>query len=348
VPLVTDPLEVEEIYTRLREAGVCLPAFGTENSRTTEGIIRSMWELGHEYGIASPPAIVAFTGTYSYRPQAVNYTLTRNPLLGARAIIQDIKLFMSQDSPYRDLRLMIHIDHGQPDTDGSLLDELADIATVMYDCSAYPLEENIRRTRLFVEKTRGAVRVEGAVDEVSVTGKTALPSLTTVEMAERFVRETGVYLIVPNLGTEQQSTESKAVYDSQRARDISRAVGKMIVLHGTSGVQEKDLATLARDGVIRTNIWTALEKAGCQAEAEYMIREMGNILDEGQIRSLHEQGLLGERYFETEYVQTTCAGRLVPKVETMIVSTRTVVWTKAVKERIRFYLEHLGYPKLSR
>jgi fructose-bisphosphate aldolase class II len=348
VPLVTDPVEVEEIYDRLREREVCLPAFCTENFQTTEAIIRSMHQLGGEYGVSSPPAIIAFTGSYPYRPQAVNYTLTRNHLLGARAIMQDIKLFMSPDSPYRDLRLMIHIDHGQPDTDGALLEDLADIATVMFDCSMHPLEENIRRTAMFVEKNRKTVRVEGAVDEVSVTGTTQLTDLTTVEMADRFVRETGAYLIVPNLGTEQQSTENKAVYDAPRARAISRKVGKRIVLHGTSGVREADLKNLPADGVIRTNIWTALEKAGCQAEARYMIGEMGNILDEAQIRALNEQGLLGDRFFESEYVQEVCRGRLLPKVDKMIVSTRTVVWTDAVKERIRFYLDNLGYARLGR
>ena len=348
MPLVTDPIEVEEIYDRLRERNVCLPAFCTENFQTTEAIIRSMRELGSECGVKSPPAVIAFTGTYPFRPQAVNYTLARRHLLGALAIIQDIKLFMSRESPYRDVRLMIHLDHGQPETDGVLLDDLTDIATVMFDCSAYPLEENIRRTALFVEKNRNRVRVEGAVEEISVRGKTEVNPLTTVEMAERFVRETGVYLIVPNLGTEQQSTENKAVYGSQRAREISRKVGKKIVLHGTSGVQEKDLKTLAADGIVRTNIWTALEKAGCQAEAHYVIRELGNILDEAQIRSLHSEGFLGGRYFENDYVKGACGGRLVPKVDKMIVSTRSALWTKAVKEKMRFYLDHLGYANLAR
>jgi fructose-bisphosphate aldolase class II len=347
VPLVTDPLEVEEIYDQLREREVCLPAFCTESFQTTEAIIRSMHQLGAEYGVSAPPAIIAFTGTYPYRPQAVNYTLTRNHLLGARAIMQDIKLFMGPDSPYRDLRLMIHIDHGQPDTDGALLEDLTDVATVMFDCSMHPLEENIRRTAQFVEKNRKKVRVEGAVDEVSVNGTTTLTDLTTVEMAERFVRETGAYLIVPNLGTEQQSTENKAVYDAERARQISRAVGKRIVLHGTSGVREKDLKNLPHDGVVRTNIWTALEKAGCQAEVRYVIQEMGNILDEAQIRVLHEQRLLGDRYFEKDYIREVSRGRLVPKVDKMITSTRAVVWTEAVTERIRFYLDNLGYARLA-
>jgi fructose-bisphosphate aldolase class II len=347
VPLVTDPMQVEDIYSELCEKGVCLPAFGTENFRTTEAIIRSMKELAQERGVSSPPAIIAFTGTYPYRPQAVNYTLVRNHLLGARAIIEDIKLLMGEDSPYRDLRLMIHLDHGQPDTDGALLEDLSDFATVMFDCSAYSFEENIRRTAQFVEKTRKKVRVEGAVEEISVTGKTSRSELTTVEMAERFLRETGVFLIVPNLGTEQQSTQNKAEYSSKRAKEISQKVGKRIVLHGTSGVKEKDLRGLAQDGVIRTNIWTALEKAGCQAEAHYMIRELGNILDEAQLRQLQGEGFLGSRYWESDYLTRACGGALMPKVDSLIETTRTGVWTKAVGERMRFYLDTMGYANLA-
>lgn len=41
------------------------------------------------------------------------------------------------------------------------------------------------------------------VDEISGTGKTTLGGLTTVEMTDKLIRETGVYLIVINLGTEQ-------------------------------------------------------------------------------------------------------------------------------------------------
>lgn len=346
MPLVRDPIEVEEIYEHLGEREVCLPAFCTENSQTTEAIIRSMWELGVEYGITSPPAIIAFTGTYPYRPQAVNYTLVRNHLLGAQAILQDIRLLMSEDSPYRDVRLMIHLDHGQPDSDGPLLENLADFATVMFDGSALPFEENVRRTAQFVEKNKGVVRVEGAVEELSVTGKTACSKLTTVEMAERFLRDTGVFLIVPNLGTEQQSTQAKAEYSSQRAREISRKVGKRIVLHGTSGVKEEDLGGLARDGVIRTNIWTALEKAGCQAEVHYVLRELGNILDEAQLRVLQREGFLGERYWENRYIAENCGGTLMPKVNSLIETTRTAVWADAVKEKMRFYLDRLGYARL--
>jgi len=348
MPIVKDPKEVEEIYDWLREENVCLPAFCTESFSMTETILKVMHQVAVEYRIKSAPAIIAFTASYPYRPQSINYTLARNSFLGFKAIIEDIRLFMSDASPYKDIRLMIHLDHAQPEADRRILEEeLDDLASVMFDASTFPFEENIKRTAQFVEKTKDLVRVEGAVDEISVKGKSKLSELTPVAMAEKFVRETGAYLIVPNLGTEQQSTESKACYSSERARHISQRVGKKLVLHGTSCLTEQDLKYLAKDGIIRTNIWTALEKAGGEALANFFIRELGNILDEGQIRILQKEGFLTSRHFEADYIDKVCQGRLVPKVDKVIQKTRTEIWAGAVKDKIKFYLDIFGYQNLA-
>jgi len=348
MPIVKDPKEVEEIYDWLRERNTCLPGFCTENFQTTETILRVMHQVGLDYGIKFPPAIISFTASYPYRPQSINYTLLRDSFWGFKAIMDDIRLFMSDESPYRNIRLMVHLDHAQPESDRKILkEELDDLATVMFDCSTFPFEENIKRTAQFVEQTKNLVRVEGAVDEISVTGKTKLSELTSVEMADKFVRETGAYLIVPNLGTEQQSTENKAHYSSERAREISQRVGKKLVLHGSSCLTERDLENLVKDGIIRTNIWTALEKTGGQAVANFFIRELGNILDERQIRILQKEGFLGNQYSKNNYVDRVCGNKLVPKVEMITQKKRTEIWTRAVENKIRFYLDILGYRNLT-
>ena len=77
----------------------------------TETILKATHQLGAEYGIRSPSAIIAFTASYPYRSQSINYTLIRNSFLGFKAIVEDIRLFISDASPYRDIRLMIHLDH---------------------------------------------------------------------------------------------------------------------------------------------------------------------------------------------------------------------------------------------
>lgn len=349
MPIVKDPKEVEEIYDWCRERNVCLINFCTESFAMTETILKVVNQVGLECGVKSPPIVIAFTGNYPYRPQSVNYTLARDSFLGFEAIMQSMKLLMSDASPYRNVRLMIHLDHAQPEADRRILEEaLDDVATVMYDCSTFSFEENIRMTARFVRKTRDVVRVEGAVDEISVTGKTKLGELTPVEMAEKFVRKTGAYLIVPNLGTEQQSTQNKTFYSSQRAREISQKVGKRIVLHGTSCLTEQDLKSLVGDGIVRANIWTTLEKSGGQAVALFVLTELGNILEERQIRALQKDGFLGDRYFEADYIDKVCQGKLVPKVNELTQKKRTEVWAKAVENKIRYYLNILGYQNLAK
>jgi fructose-bisphosphate aldolase class II len=348
MPIVKDPKEVEEIYDLLREKNVCLPTFCTESHQMTEVIIRTFYNAGIKYGIDSPPAVIAFTANYPYRPQSKHYTITRNTNLGYRAAIDDIKLLMSESSPFKNVRLMIHLDHAQPEADIEIINRgLDELATIMYDCSAFPFEENMKKTAQFVDNTKNIVRVEGAVDEISVTGKTTLGGLTTVEMADKFIRETGAYLIVPNLGTEQQSTENIAYYDSRQARAISRKVGKRLVLHGTSCLSKKDLQNLIEDGIIRTNIWTSLETKGAQSVAKFFIEELGNILDESEIRNLQKEGFLGNKYFEADYREKVSGGRIVPKVEYISQKKRTEIWVKAVEKRISYYLDIFDFHKLA-
>lgn len=75
------------------------------------------------------------------------------------------------------------------------------------DASERAFEENIRLTAEYVKKVNGRVVVEGAVDEIFESchgGQKNEPA--TVEQARRFLNETGVDIIVPNVGTEHRAT----------------------------------------------------------------------------------------------------------------------------------------------
>ena len=71
-------------------------------------------------------------------------------------------------------------------------------------------------------------------------------------------------------------------------------------------------------------------------------------MDERQIRILQKEGFLGDRYFEANYMDMVCQGRLVPKVDKVIQKIRTEIWSRAVESKIRFYLDILGYQNLAR
>jgi fructose/tagatose bisphosphate aldolase len=345
MPLISDPREVEKIYEEARRCGVCLANFCTAHSYGTEAILRAAWEFGREHAIGGLPVIVSVTGSYPIESQLGSYTPLHDVSFGLKALLADVDLLLSPGSPYADLRVMLHLDHGQPDRDADLLPAVLDkFATVMYDASHWPLEENIRRTAAFVERNHHRVQIEGAVTEiVQSISQAQRDALTTPEEAERFWKATGVSLLVCNLGTEHRATVPVARYHGGVARAIRDRVGQRLVLHGVSSVPDSALSTLVQDGIIKVNLWTTFERTGAQAVARDVLAQLGNILSASDLASLRDQGWLGERYFTDEYRNDLCESALGPKLSGLREERRRDAWQAAVVERMKFYLAAFGY-----
>ncbi|MBS1253564.1 MAG: Fructose-bisphosphate aldolase [Anaerolineales bacterium] len=344
MPLISDPQAVEEVYNRAIHAGICLANFCTSNPYTTEAILRSAYEFGQAHGFKDIPIIVSATANYAIEPQLVSYTHLKDVRLGMQALIDDVEMMLSAGSPYADLLVMLHLDHGQPEADRDVIERAIDkYATIMYDASEWPLDENVRMTREFVERTRGRVLVEGAVTEIAQAEDQVDAPLTSPEEAERYFQDTGVFLVVPDLGTEHRATGVAAHYDGQRARAITERIGKRIVLHGSSSLRDEDIPHLAADGVVKVNVWTTFERLGGQAVARHVLRQLGNVLTEDELRALHAQGVIGNRYFDPDYVADVCDGDLGPKLGGLREEGRRDAWQAAVVERMAFYLDHFNY-----
>jgi fructose-bisphosphate aldolase, class II len=348
MPIISDPMEVEAIYDEAREYGVSLGNFCTGNSYTTQAILRSAYEFGREHGIGRMPVIVSATANYPIESQLVSYTPLHDARIGARALIADVETLLGEDSPYAHLRVMLHLDHGQPDRDHDLLPEILDkFATVMYDASSLPFEDNIKRTAEFVDRYGRRVQIEGAVTEIVQSQSQAQrDELTTPDEAERFWRSTGVSLLVPNLGTEHRATAPVAHYQPTAARAMSARVGKRLVLHGSSSVPDYALDGLAQDGIVKVNLWTTFERVGGQAVARFVIKQLGNILPPAELDQLRSEGWLGERYSSDAYRADVCEGALGPKLSGLREEHRRDVWQQAVVERMKFYLGAFHYANL--
>jgi fructose/tagatose bisphosphate aldolase len=346
MPLVTDPNQIKEIYDQAAEQGVCMANFCTANMRTTEAIIRAGHLYAEQNGLAPLPMVVSVTGNYVVEPQLVHYTAAKDARLGLRAFLSDVETFMSEDSPYRDVQVMLHLDHAKPGYEDELVPRcLGKFATIMWDCSHYPIDENIARVARFVEETRGKVWVEGAVDEVvqaEDAGETH-GDLTDPDLAERFMRETGVFLIVPNLGTEHRSTAATARYDGDRAREIKARVGTKMVLHGTSSMKESDLARLAGDGILKANMWSIFERIGGQAVGADLVENLGNMFPPARLREWQSAGFLGPRYLAEDYRTGQAGGVLGPKGAYLVEHRRRNLWVDAVVEVMTNFMGHLGY-----
>jgi hypothetical protein len=214
----------------------------------------------------------------------------------------------------------------------------------MWDCSSFPIDENIRRVASFVERQRGKVWVEGAVNEVIHTGNsTPRGNLTDPDLAERYLRETGAFLVVPNLGTEPLATTAIAHYDGPLARAICRRIGPRIVLHGSSSLRDEDLARLPGDGIVKINVWTIFERLGGQAIARDILPNLGNLFTAEQLEAWQNGGYLGPRFTSPAYIAEQCKGRLGPKSWALVEHHRREIWMDVVAARMMFYLDQFGY-----
>ncbi|MHB0913166.1 MAG: class II fructose-bisphosphate aldolase [Armatimonadota bacterium] len=342
MPLVTDYKEVKEVYAEAAERGVGLPVFCAEDRETLEAILASALQYGKEIGVENLPVIPAWTSRYPARGQMTLITACGNPVLGTNLMFSDLAAFMGETSPYRKLRVLPHLDHAFPWLDWDILTDFAGrFASVMCDASEKPFEENIRMTAEYAEKVRGRVVVEGGVDEVFESGGEGEKNEpTTVEQAQKFLRETGVDIIVPNVGTEHRATADQVKYRGDRAKEISAAVGNILCLHGTSSVKPEDLPNLPGDGFVKINIYTTLAVHGGQALARNVLENLGNIFTEAKLREMVEEGVLGESVLDRTPIK--------PKLDRVTNPPRRDAWFEAVRERCTDFLKVLGYERYAK
>jgi fructose-bisphosphate aldolase class II len=314
MPLILDRKKVLDVFAEAYDRKWVLPSFNVENLTTAEAILEAAKEYGKTIGMEDLPIIIGITNNYSHRPQSVYYTQTRKWDIGLRLFLSDLSILASPESPYEKLKVMIHLDHIQWDDDKELLDwSMEQFSSIMYDASTLPLEKNIYKTAAFVKKNKDNIVIEGACDEISSADGFDKNDLTTPEMAEDYYKQTGVDIVVANLGTEHRASESELQYHSDVARQIGERIGTHLCLHGTSSVSMKKLSKLFDDGICKVNIWTALERDSTPMLFKDMLLNAAKVVGPEKVREFFSEQLLGEKainpsslsinYFTTTYRQ---------------------------------------------
>jgi fructose/tagatose bisphosphate aldolase len=294
VALVTERASVLDLYKEAAERRWVIPCFCTENLTTTEAVLAAAHEYGKLIGIDDLPVTIAITNRYCHRSQTANYTNTGRHDIGLELFLSDLQVLTRKGSPFGSLRVMVHLDHIQPDEDEILDGDLTRFSSIMFDASSLPFDENIRRTRTFVEKNGEQIVIEGACDEITGGRNGEDDDLTTGEKAIRYIHETGADLIVANLGTEHRASSADLTYRGDRAREIKSEIGSKLVLHGCSSVPRDRLVKLFEDGICKVNIWTALERDSSPALLRNMLKHASKIVGKEYAHSLYDAGLLGK------------------------------------------------------
>lgn len=169
----------------------------------------------------------------------------------------------------------IHLDHG---LDVETVKKAVDLGytSVMIDASAQPYEVNVARTKevcdyahahgVVVEAELGHV---GSGDVITSENKEALHDdkniYTEVDMAKRFVEETGVDSLAVSIGTSHGLYKGTPVIDFDRLHELRAALPVPLVLHGGSGSGNENLERCATEGISKINVFTDFTVAAIEA-----------------------------------------------------------------------------------
>ncbi len=297
MPIITGRKNVLAVYEEAARKGWVIPCICSENLTTTEAILTAASEFAVEKGYDRIPITLAITNQYDHRSQSVFYTNTRRWDIGLKLFRSDLEIV---SSVFPNVDVLIHLDHAQYDTDAELLEsDLSMYSSVMFDASALPMEENIKLTRAYVQRKGDELLVEGACDEiVDATGE-ARCEITDADKCERYMKETGVDVVVANLGTEHRASGQDLHYYSDAAKAIKDRIGPRICLHGTSSVSNDQILKLFDDGICKVNIWTALERDASPALTEWTVKNAAKcggpkteqkLIDEGYLTASSKTG----------------------------------------------------------
>lgn len=238
MPLVT----VKEMLDKAEKGGYGVGAFNCNNMEIVQAIVAAA------EAEKAPVIIQASQGAIKYA--------------GLEYIISLVKLAANKAS----VPVALHLDHGMS-FEQVIRCIRYGFTSVMFDGSKLPLEENIAMTRKVVEIARAVGvsteaelgKIGGTEDDVSVLDKDAM--MTDPAEAKKFVEETGVDSLAVAIGTAHGQYKFDPELDFERLIKIKGLVNVPIVLHGSSGVPDKDVQKAIALGIRKVNIDTNIREA---------------------------------------------------------------------------------------
>lgn len=167
----------------------------------------------------------------------------------------------------------VHLDHAERE---ELVDEAIELGfgSVMFDGGALPYEENVALTARVAARAHAAgVFVEGELGEVGGKDGAHAPGVRTDPAeAVAFVEATGVDALAVAVGSSHAMTDRTAALDLDLIARLRTAVPVPLVLHGSSGVADAEIARAIEAGMTKINVSTHLNGFFTRAIREVLER----------------------------------------------------------------------------
>ncbi|MCY0929517.1 class II fructose-bisphosphate aldolase [Streptomyces sp. H27-H1] len=165
----------------------------------------------------------------------------------------------------------LHLDHVKS---SELLRQAVDagFGSVMYDAAHLSYADNLEATRSAADWAHvNGLWIEAELGEVG--GKNGAEPLdphapgarTDPDEARRFVADSGVDALAVAIGSSHAMTSRTAALDHALLGRLAKSVDVPLVLHGSSGLPDAELAAAVAGGIRKVNIGTALNVAMTEA-----------------------------------------------------------------------------------
>lgn len=174
----------------------------------------------------------------------------------------------------------LNLDHG---TDFYVIADCINdgFTNVMFDGSALPYEENVRRTAIICALAHSAgCSVEGELGHVGQAADaddTDLDLYTDPKQAVDFAERTGVDALAVAIGTAHGAYPKGKIpkLDFERLCQLKETLGMPLVLHGGSGSGDENLKQAVSCGINKINVCTDAFEAGKTAMLQRLEEDPG-------------------------------------------------------------------------
>ncbi len=168
----------------------------------------------------------------------------------------------------------LHLDHCP---DASMIDEVvtARWSSVLFDASHMDLDDAVRGTAAICELAHAAgvdveTEIENIVGVEDGVGSDAIGHAYTAEQVAEAARASDADLIAPQLGTAHGEYKGRPHLLPERVRELRTITDKPIVLHGGTGLTEREFRTFIAAGISKINISTAVKQSYMQSSYEFL------------------------------------------------------------------------------
>ncbi len=234
--------------------GYAIPAFNANTMEQMQAIVIAAQA-------ENAPAIIQV----SHR--ALQYVGSGNAMLGLKYMAAIGKVAAGSVK----VPISLHLDHANEDEVRQAI--ALGFTSVMFDGDEFPFEENVTITKRLREIAHASgVCMEAEIGEVPKPDgdpfdQETIDKTTPVD-AEQFTNATGIDLLAVALGSVHGLTSKSISLDLDRLQAIRQHVDIPMVLHGSSGVNDTDIAEGIKMGLAKVNIATQLNKAFSKAVRE--------------------------------------------------------------------------------